>query len=205
MDDAKTFKTDAIREENPAIQDRTIVAAFADATTADAARQALKTKGYKDVDITTADPADAGKPVHEHGFWNRIKTLFGGHRDAPVYGEALRRGHSLLTLHTEQGRAAYAIDVLDGFAPIDIKGGEQAWIDESQRQAAATDVVPTPDTLIAGSDGSVIEEDLLIIETDPNQGNDRVRSYTRNLPIVVTDADGEAIANIQPDAVKRAD
>lgn len=200
MDDAKTFETDSIHEETPAIQDRTIVAVFADASTADDARRALDIAGYKDVDVTTADPADEGKPVHEHGFWNRIKALFGSHRDAPVYGEAVRGGQSLVTLHAEQGRAARAIDILDGFSPIDIKGGEQAWIDEGQRQAIADDVIPVPDSTIAGEDGSVIEEDLLIFGVDPEQGNDRVRSYVRNLPVVVPDED-RAVA----DAVKRAD
>ena len=210
MDDAKTFQTDAIREENPQIQDRTVIAVFADSATAENARQALETAGYKDVEVTTADAADEGKPIHEHGFWNRLMTMFGNHRDAPVYGEAVRNGRSLVILHTEQGRAAYATDILDGFAPVDLKGGEQAWIDETEsRGTTAPEVVPGLDTK-TGERDSVIEEDLLIVEIDPDFGNDRVRSYSRNLPVVVANQGGDA--NIDEvgeapvaDAVKRAD
>jgi len=211
MDDAKRFQTDAIHEENPPIQDRTVIAAFADARTADEARQALEDAGYKAVEVTTAEAADQGKPVHEHGFWNRLKAMFGGHRDAPAYAEAVRSGRSLVTLHTEQGRAAYAVDILDGFSPVELKGGEQAWIDDTpSREAAASDVLATPDTGIAGEGDSVIEEDLLIVEVDPDLGNDRVRGYSRTLPVAVADRD-RAVSDTGiddspvADPVKRAD
>jgi hypothetical protein len=211
MDDAKTFKTDAIHEENPAIQDRTVIAIFADAGTADRAREALEAAGYKHVDVTSADSADAGKPVHEHGFWEGLKAIFGGHRDAPVYGEAIRNGNSLVTLHTEQGRAAYAIEILDSFAPIDLKGGEQAWIPADQlNETSRAETLSAAGPTTAGNEGSVIEEDLLIVEVDPDLGNDRVRSYARNLPVVVANQD-RGIAEVATlegptaDAVKRAD
>lgn len=213
MDDAKTFKTDAIHEENPKIQDRTVFAAYADTSSAEQARDALKSAGYKNVDITTANVDDQGRPVEEHGFWEKLKGWFGGHKDAPVYGEVLRAGNSLVTVHTEQGRAAYAIDILDGFSPVEIKGGDQAWIGgnttvDTRRSALEGDIVPTADSTIAGEGDSVLEEELILLETDPDLGNDRVRSYSRNLPVVVADQDrGQtaAVADVTPDALKRAD
>ncbi len=213
MDDAKTFKTDGIHEEDPKIQDRTVFAAFSDAATAEQASDALKAAGYKDVDVTTAQVDDQGKPVEAHGFWHKVKDWFGGHKDAPLYGEVIRAGNSLVTVHTEQGRAAYAIDVLDGFGPIEIKGGDQAWIGEDtavdrRRDALESDIVPTPDTSIAGLQDSVIEEELILVEVDPDLGNDRVRSYSRNLPVVVADQDrgvAGVVPDVAPDAVKRAD
>ena len=213
MDDAKPFKTDAIHEEDPKIQDRTVFAAFADTATAEQARDALKVAGYKAVDVTTAAVDDQGKPVEEHGFWSKLKGWFGGHKDVPIYGEMLRAGNSLVTVHTEQGRAAYAIDILDGFGPLEIKGGDQAWIGDdtatqTRRDALESDIVPTPDSTIAGVQDSVIEEDLILIEYDPDLGNDRVRGYSRNLPVVVADQDRDdvaAVPDIAPESVKRAD
>lgn len=212
MDDAKNFKTDAIREENPAIQDRTILAAFADTASAEQAKKALEIAGYKHIELTTGDPSDAAKPVHEHGFWDRLKSMFGGHRDAPVYAEVIRGGNTLVTVHTEQGRSAYAIDILDGFGPIEIKGGEQAWIgeqpDDSIRGATGTEVEPTTVPVTADAE-PVVYEELLIIESVPEEGNDRVRSYSRNLPKVVASQDRGQLATDKDeavaDAVKRAD
>ncbi len=215
MDDANTFKTDAIHEDDKLIQDRTVVAAFTDVATAEQARDALVATGYKHVDVTTADANDGSKPVHEHGFWAGLKEMFGGHHDAPVLGEAIVRGHSLVTVHTEQGRAAGAVDILDGFAPVEITGAEQAWTDKSSDPIASptfteTDIVPTPDTLIAGEGFGVIEEDLLIVERDVNQSNPRVRSYSRNLPMIVENRDRGMSASAEgddlgADAIKRAD
>ena len=217
MDDAKTFKTDAIHEDDKLIQDRTVVAVFTDEATANQARDALVTVGYKKVDVTTADPADEGKPVHEHGFWDGLKRMFGGHRDAPVYGDAVVRGHSLVTVHTEQGRAARAVDILDGFAPIDVTGAEQAWVDTSpapadSRRTEEADIVPTPDTLVASEQVGLVEEEILIVEQDEDQSNLRVRSYSRNLPVVIDDQDRALVTTgadgaevVSTEAVKRAD
>ena len=213
MDDAKNFKTDAIREENPLIQDRTILAAFGDATSADQAKKALEIAGYKHIELTRADPSDAGKSIHEHGFWDKLTSMFGGHRDAPVYAEAVQRGNTLVTVHTEQGRSAYAIDILDGFGPIEIKGGEQAWIGEQSdvsvsrpgdTQVESTSTIPVP------ADAEPLSyEELVIIKTVPEEGNNRVRSYSRNLPAVVSNQDRGPF-NIEQDApvadaLKRAD
>ena len=215
MDDAKTFKTDAIHEDDKLIQDRTVVAAFSDVDTAEQARDALVAVGYKHVDVTTADAEDDGKPAHEHGFWAGLKHMFGGHKDTPVLADAVVRGQSLVIVHTEQGRAARAVDILDGFSPLEIEGAEQAWTDTSSEatvspSADETAIVPTPDTQIAGDRVGVIEEDLLIVEHDVDQSNPRIRSYSRNLPVVIGHQDsGLSTADIvdasSADAIKRAD
>ncbi len=212
MDDAKRLKTDAIHEENPKIQDRTVFAAFTDTATAEQARDALKVAGYTDVDITTAEVDDHGKPVEAHGFWSKLTGWFGGHKDAPMYGEMLRAGNSLVTVHSEQGRAAYAIDILDGFGPIEIKGGDQAWVGDdtaaqTRQDARESDIVPTPDSTLAGVPDSVLEEDLILIEVDSDLGNERVRGYSRNLPVVVSDQDrgDSAVPDLAPTSIERAD
>ena len=206
MDDAKTFTTDAIHEENPAIQDRTIVAVFSDAATAGQAREALKIAGYKDIDVTSSDPSDEGKPLHQHDFWDRIKAIFGAHDHAPLYGAAVGNGNSLVTFHTEQGRAVRAIDILDSFRPVevDVDGGAQA--STALREPVGSDVPATPDATIASAEGSVLEEDLLIDDVDPDLGNERVRGYSRKRPVVVANQD-HGVDDDAPvaEAIKRAD
>lgn len=191
------FKTDGIREDNALIQDRTIAALFSTADQAQEAKDTLESAGYDDIDLTdntdTTDAADT-KPAHEHGFWQGVKDFFSGHDDAHVYGEGVRRGHTLLTLHTEQGRAAEAVQIIDRFNPIDLEGSEQAWRSEGwSAENAKASYLASPqygsqyesDTGRAGEREviPVVEENLVVGKRDVEGGNVRVRSYVRDVPV----------------------
>jgi len=208
------FKTDSIREDNALIQDRTIAALFDDADNAREAKAALESAGYEHIDLTdNAEDridTDAGtgepKAAHEHGFWQGVKDFFSDHDDSHVYGEGVRRGNTLLTLHTQQGRAAEAVQIIDRFDPVDLEGAEQAWRSEGwSLENAKASYLASPqygsqyesDTGRAGQaftqDATtragerevipVVEENLVVGKHDVEGGNVRVRSYVRNVPV----------------------
>jgi hypothetical protein len=193
MDDQNAIpKTDGIKEQNPLIQDRTVVALFAGEDDARQAQQALIEAGYDKV-VVTSNGADATDPkaAPDHGFWDSVKAFFGGHKDVHLYGEGLRRGQTLVTVHTEQGRAAGAVDILDGFHPTDVEGAEQAWRSEGWAETDTTtmDDLPAEDRpayLAASADMGEAEPAAVVIAVverpqsdarDPAIGNARIRSY----------------------------
>ena len=182
MDDQTIQKTDGIKEQNPLIQDRTVVALFANEDDARNAEQSLVEAGYDKVVVTwngeeaTAEP----KPVHEHSFWGTVKAFFGDHKDAGLYGEGLRRGQTLVTVHTQQGRAATAVDILDRFNPTDVDGAEQAWHGEQPTGAISLEDVPAEDRpayLAAATETVVVVEQPWAGGRDLDTGNARVRAY----------------------------
>jgi uncharacterized protein (TIGR02271 family) len=216
MDDIRTYspantvETDGIREDNPLIQDRTIAALFSDETQAQSAKEALKDAGFDDVDITRKNEGDAfdddSRPAHEHGFWDSVKNFFSGDDDAYAYGEGVRRGHTLVTVHAEQGRAAQAVEILDGFDPIDVEGSEQAWRSDGWSRDTARSAYETSPSYQADRDRfqtnigrtdtafdsddrrdeqviPVVEENLSVGKRDVAGGNVRVRSYVREVPV----------------------
>jgi len=194
MDDPKPIlKTDGINEQNPLIQDRTVVALFAGEGDARQAEQALIEAGYDKVVVTWngEEATNAPKAAHDHGFWESVKAFFGDHKDSHLYGEGLRRGQTLVTVHTEQGRAALAVDILDRFNPTDVEGAEQAWRSEgwSETNTTAMADIPAEDRqayLAAAADLGEPEPVTTVIGVverpqsdgrDLGAGNARVRSY----------------------------
>ena len=201
MDDQTIQKTDGIKAENPLIQDRTVVALFVSEDDARNAEQSLIEAGYDKVVVTwngedaTAEP----KPVHEHGFWDTVKAFFGDHKDAGLYGEGLRRGQTLVTVHTQQGRAADAVGILDRFNPTDVDGAEQAWHGEdAPAETTSFGDVPAEDRSAYLAAHTV--ETVAVVEQpgaggrDLDTGNARVRSYVPGgLRAVTDDANDVAV------------
>ena len=192
MDDQNPIKTDGINEQNPLIQDRTVVALFAAEDDARKAEQALIEAGYDKVVVTSngEEATNAPKAVHDHGFWEGVKAFFGDHKDAHLYGEGLRRGQTLVTVHTQQGRAALAVDILDRFNPTDVEGAEQAWREGvPTASTTAMDELPAEDRpayLAASAELGEPEAVTAVIAVvdlpqstgrDLDTGNARVRSY----------------------------
>jgi len=185
MDDyTATNKTHSITEQNPLIQDRTVVALFADADDARSAEQSLNAAGFDDVDVTQNDDdaADQPKAIHQHGFWAGIKAFFGNHDDAHLYGEGVRRGQTLLTVHTQQGRAATAVEILDRFRPTDVEGAEQAWRSEGWSGAEAMPAGGSAEPTFASTAVPVVQPSPLD-GLDSDAGNVRVRAYVRGVPV----------------------
>ncbi len=191
MDDQTIQKTDGIAEQNPLIQDRTVVALFADESDARNAEQSLIEAGYDKVVVTWngEDATAEAKPVDAHGFWDTVKAFFGDHKDAGLYGEGLRRGQTLVTVHTQQGRAASAVDILDRFNPTDVDGAEQAWQGERNPsgETIALDDVP---------EGTAIETAGMAEQPwaggrDHDMGNARVRSYAPGGPLGTAGGTGD--------------
>ena len=209
MDDQTIQKTDGITEQNPLIQDRTVVALFAAEDDARKAEQALIEAGYDKVVVTWngEEATDAPKATHDHGFWESVKAFFGDHKDAHLYGEGLRRAQTLVTVHTQQGRAALAVDILDRFNPTDVEGAEQAWRAEGWNEAPTTamDDLPAEDraAYLAASpelgEAEPVTAVIAVVERpqsggrDLDAGNTRVRSYfprgTGNDDIALRDDD----------------
>ncbi len=194
MDDQNPIlKTDGIDEQNVLIQDRTVVALFASDDDARNAEQSLIEAGYEKVVVTSNSEAATNESTdaRDHGFWASVKAFFGDHKDADLYGEGLRRGQTMVTVHTQQGRAALAVDILDRFNPTDVEGAEQAWQSESEPAAETmlANEVPAEDRpayLAAAADMSEPEPAEKVIavferpisgERDLDSGNARVRSY----------------------------
>ena len=184
MDDhSKTNLTDGITEQNPLIQDRTVVALFASEDDARNARQSLNEAGFDKIDVTQGgeDMKDPSKATQDHGFWHSLKAFFGNHDDAHVYGEGVRRGQTLLTVHAQQGRAATAVEILDRFHPTDVEGAEQAWRSEGWTGAeAASPLADDIDAQPAVTSLPVVKPEPVFGNRDPETGNLRVRSYVRD-------------------------
>ncbi len=148
-----------MRATQKLLGDRTIAALFTSATKADTARDALKSAGFKDVAITRSEEIEIGNapgPIHKHSFWDGLTALFGSGEDAHLYGEGVRRGHNLVTVHVSDTRAAEAIAILDAQKPVNIDDHAQMW--RSQGWTA---------------EGASTEPS----RRDPTAGNGRVRSY----------------------------
>lgn len=180
MDDQIAIqKTDGINEQNPLIQDRTVVALFASEDDARHAEQALIEAGYDKVVVTWngEEATDAPKAAHDHGFWASLKAFFGDHKDASLYGEGLRRGQTLVTVHTQQGRAALAVDILDRFNPTDVEGAEQSWHSDGEAGRRPIDDMTAEDRPAYLAAAADLGEQTLAGGRDLDAGNARVRSY----------------------------
>lgn len=148
-----------LRATQKLVDGRTIAALFTSATKADKARDALKDAGFADAAITRHSEVETGRlprPIHEHSFWDSLKSLFGSGETALLYGEGVRRGHNLVTLHVPEDRAAEAIAILDAQKPVNIDDHAQMWRSQGwSTENAGPDALPRDET----------------------SGNARVRSY----------------------------
>jgi hypothetical protein len=171
MDDYNSFATsDTVSNE-----DRTIAALFHSQGEAESAHDALRTAGFSNVAISrkSADSHDDDK-----GLWQSIKDFFSGDNDAEVYGEGVRRGKVLVTVHTSGERAAEAIDVLDRYDPIDLDTHEKTWRDEGWTGESVAAVGDTADG--HNRDAYDPEPGVIPGRRDLDRGNVRVRSYVRD-------------------------
>jgi hypothetical protein len=81
-----------------------------------------------DSDITTTSAIEHSSAPIAHLF----RSLFGmdarDERHTHLYAEALRRGHSLVTVHSEEdAQLELAVDVMNRFSPIDIDDRAAHW------------------------------------------------------------------------------
>ncbi len=192
MDDQNSIKTDGIHEENRLIQDRTVIALFVGQDDARSAEQALIEAGFDMVNVAWNgdETADQAQAEHHQGIWSSIKAFFGGHKDTELYGEGLRRGQTLVTVHTEQGRAATAVEILDRYNPTDVEGAEQAWSGNAETglPIGAKDI-PAEDRPAYASAAAEMDETPVSVTSvpvttwptsagrDSEAGNGRIRSY----------------------------
>ena len=98
---------------------RTVAAVYDTSAEAEDVVTALVEAGFprSSIDITrNTETASVDRPAHEHGFWHSITSMFDSDEDdAHVYGEGVRRGGSLVTVHTSEEMADKAIDILDSY------------------------------------------------------------------------------------------
>ena len=105
--------------------DRTIAAVFHSQGEAESAHDALYTAGFHNIRLSRMTSGEDDK-----GLWQSIKDFFTDDQDVTIYGEAVRRGKALLTVHVLADRAAEVVDILDRFAPIDLDAHERSWREE---------------------------------------------------------------------------
>jgi hypothetical protein len=107
---------------------RTVSALYDTQIEAERARDALQAHGlagHVEIhDQESSESKDAhGKPRAPG--W--LHGLFGGHKDAHVYGEGLRRGHVLLTARVEDSKEALAAELMSGAQPLNLAERQEAW------------------------------------------------------------------------------
>ncbi len=175
-------------------QTRTIAALFDTEDQAKRAVDALKDEGVdngnidltRNTDSATLEASPDRDPDRDQGFWHSIKSFFGGdHDDAHLYGEGVRRGRSLVTVHTSDAEADRIVDILDKYDPVDLDEDEKSW-----RAEGWSGRFDNADTTYAGSVAGrneevipVVEEQLAVGKREVERGNVRVRSYVREVPV----------------------
>ena len=170
MDDYNTFAAGS----TAAAEDRAIAALFHTQGEAQSAHDALRTGGFDHVTLSrnTTEGDD------DKGLWQSIKDFFRGDRDADIYGEAVRRGKVLLTVHTNADRAADAVDIIDRYDPIDIDAHEKTWREEGWTGESVAAVGDTTEG--HNREGYDTEPGPIPGRRDLDRGNLRVRSYVRD-------------------------
>lgn len=114
----------------------TLAAVFETRAEANLAQAELIQNGFDGGSIRISDSGSAAGTARiddDSSILGNIKNMFSelignDHTDRHVYAEALNRGHTVLTVDTEDmARADQAADILDDFGPIDIDAHETMW------------------------------------------------------------------------------
>jgi hypothetical protein len=107
---------------------RTISALYETRADAERGMEALKQHGLAtEANIHDVEGSDRGGPHGEHGVLGRMHSLFGGHKDAHLYGEGLRRGHVLLTAKVDDSKETFAAEIMDAAQPVNLGNREEIW------------------------------------------------------------------------------
>ena len=114
----------------------TLAAVFETRAEANLAQAELIQNGFDGGSIRISDSGSAAGTARiddDASILGNIKNMFSelignDHTDRHVYAEALNRGHTVLTIDTEDmAKADQAADILDDFGPIDIDAHETMW------------------------------------------------------------------------------
>jgi hypothetical protein len=114
----------------------TLAAVFETRAEATEAQQKLIQHGFDGGHIRITDSGSAAGTARiddDSSILGSVKNMFSelignDHTDRHVYAEALNRGHTVLTVDTEDmAKADQAADILDDFNPIDIDAHETMW------------------------------------------------------------------------------
>ena len=189
MDDQNSINPDGNYDQADLAHDRKVLALFASQDDARGAEQALIEAGFDEVSVAWNgdEAAERAENEHQDDIWTRIKSFFGGHKDTELYGEGLKRGQSLLTVHTEQAHAQAAVEILDRYNPTDVAGAEQTWKNEDPTPTRAADDIPAEDRPAYASAATDFDQPTTTsvpvtsgsapANRDAELGNARVRSY----------------------------
>lgn len=114
----------------------TLAAVFETRAEANLAQAELIQNGFDGGSIRINDSSSAAGTARiddDSSILGSVKNMFSelignDHTDRHVYAEALNRGHTVLTIDTEDmAKADQAADILDDFSPIDIDAHETMW------------------------------------------------------------------------------
>lgn len=120
---------------------RTVSALYDTREDAERAVAALKQHGLAtEADIHDLQGSERQGPHGEHGILGRMHSLFGRHQDAHLYGEALRRGHVLLTAKVDESKETFAAEVMDAAQPVNLDSQEETWRAEGWKPPHSRDV-----------------------------------------------------------------
>jgi stress response protein YsnF len=172
----------------------TLVAVFDTAAHADSAIKALNAAGFSNSDISifdaarfAADKASAAKP----GLWNRIFGDDLHQHEAQVYGDAVARGGSVISLRLLDSEVAHASAVLNQYRPIDVHDravtsgiAPAAHVEAVEKKIAAVPLAPTQQVAtpakLAETHDEVLrlaEEQLQVGKEQHESGRTRVRRF----------------------------
>jgi hypothetical protein len=149
----------------------TIAALYMDPDQAIDAIEALRKEGFTDTSIRiTHTPADidSANQGEDPGFWSKLLSWFEGEEtDTELYREGVRRGGSLITVHTSEDLAGKAINILDFYAPVDLEDTARQWETEGWQ---ARDI---------GAEARITGDTDFYDRRDETLGNSRVRGFVR--------------------------
>jgi uncharacterized protein (TIGR02271 family) len=184
----------------------TFTAMFNDRADAEQARADLGRFGIGASDVSIHDQQSAGltsdsNRENEGGFFNSLREMFVPDEDSQTYGEGLRRGHFLLTVHTTDANADQVHQALESSRAVDVDESASSWRNEgwtgpntggTSRQAIGGTAGGASGAMASGSMASsgrtdevipIVEEQLAVGKREVNRGGVRVRSYVKQTPV----------------------
>lgn len=180
---------------------QTLIAIFDSYTTANQAVEKLVEAGFSrsEMDVKTTDRTDATAPTSivkraedddSSSIGRFFSDLFGGdddHQQADHYSEAVRRGHAVLTLRTDDARVDAAHTQLISAGAVNVDEQVTAWRGEGYTGGAASQAMTgQTGALTADNKENVIplvEEQIEVGKRRVDQGRVRVVTRVETTPV----------------------
>lgn len=107
----------------------TVVGLFDDRNEAQRAQEDLIHNGFndRDINLVAQQSGTTMQPEQEPGFWDTLKSIFGGEPETDVYAEGARRGGTIVAVNTPDDRIERAVDIMQAHHAVDIDRRAEEW------------------------------------------------------------------------------